>query len=306
MPLAQVHWARAAATLPPERRGVAAASAKLRPHGPRPHPRSLVVGLLLAAAASSLALLAGTRHPATFVGGAGASCPACSLRGGVAVQARSGLDVAELAEIPLRRVENGSLVDGPSTQAAAAGTLWAETGAVVHVVRRAGCVACRNEAYELMNKVVPRIEALVDVKKSKVPFVAVVREVAPTKSVKEDAGPRGLGVGEFQHTYFLGKPIYWDEEQKFVKAMGNRRISFKFKAPWWKPWALWSEITTALKKLKDKGVEGNLVGDGIIMGGVIVVGPGKQGITFAHFEENDPDIGMPVDEIVSGVERFQF
>uniref|UniRef100_A0A6V0KCY1 Peroxiredoxin-like 2A n=1 Tax=Zooxanthella nutricula TaxID=1333877 RepID=A0A6V0KCY1_9DINO len=157
-----------------------------------------------------------------------------------------------------------------------------------------------------MNNVLPKVEALADGKKSKVPFVAVVREVAPTKSVKEDAGAKGLGVGEYQHRYFGGRPVYWDEDQKFVEAMGNRRISLKFKAPWWKPWALWKEITEGLKKLKDKGVEGNLVGDGLIQGGVLVVGPGDQGVTFAHFEENDPDVGMPADDIVAGVERFTF
>jgi len=154
-----------------------------------------------------------------------------------------------------------------------------------------------------MNNVLPKVREL-DGKLGEVPFVAVVREVAPTKSVKEDGGKGGLGVGEFQLKYFDGNPVYWDEEQGFVKAMGNRRISFKFKAPWWKPWAIWGEITSGLKKLKDKGIEGNLVGDGLTQGGVLCIGPGKQGVTYAHFEENDPDVGMPSSDILDGVKKF--
>lgn len=141
---------------------------------------------------------------------------------------------------------------------------------------------------------------------AEVPLVAVVREVAPTAKVKEDAGPKGLGVGEFQYRYFAGKPVYWDEDWGFVKAMGNRKWKLNLKAPWYKPWAIWKEITGALAALKDKGVEGNLVGDGFTQGGVLCIGPGEQGVTYAHFEEGDPDVGMPADAIVRGVEAFKF
>mmetsp|Transcript_54386 Transcript_54386/g.170926 ORF Transcript_54386/g.170926 Transcript_54386/m.170926 type:complete len:157 (-) Transcript_54386:58-528(-) len=155
-----------------------------------------------------------------------------------------------------------------------------------------------------MNSVLPRVQKLGG-SKGEVPFVAVVREVAPNARVKLDAGPKGLGLGEFQSKYFDGRPVYWDEEQLFVKEMGDRKIQFRFKNPWWKPWAIWGEIQEGLKKLKDKGVEGNLVGDGLTQGGVLCIGPGDQGVTYAHFEENDPDIGMPADDIVKGVESFK-
>mmetsp|Transcript_48014 Transcript_48014/g.109223 ORF Transcript_48014/g.109223 Transcript_48014/m.109223 type:complete len:158 (+) Transcript_48014:89-562(+) len=157
-----------------------------------------------------------------------------------------------------------------------------------------------------MNTVLPRMQKLDDANAREVPFVAVVREVAPTAKVKEDAGPNGLGVGEFQYRYFGGRPVYWDEGQGFVKAMGSRSLKLKFKSPWWKPWAIWKEITEGLKKLKDKGVEGNMVGDGMTSGGVICIGPGQQGVTYAHYEENDPDVGMPAEAIVSGVRAFKF
>lgn len=155
-----------------------------------------------------------------------------------------------------------------------------------------------------MNNVQPQIRKLSGAK-GEVPIVAVVREVAPNSRVKEDTGPKGLGLGEFQTKYFEGQPVYWDEDQAFVKEMGNRMIKFKFKAPWWKPWAIWGEIQEGLKKLKDKGVEGNFVGDGVTLGGVLCIGPGDQGVTYAHFEENDPDVGMPAEDIIKGVECFK-
>lgn len=156
-----------------------------------------------------------------------------------------------------------------------------------------------------MNSVLPQVRKL-NGDQGRVPFVAVVREVAPTESVPEDDGPEGLGVGEYQRKYFDGNPVYWDEDQRFVKEMGNRQIQFKFKAPWWQPWAIWSEIQDGLQKLQDKGVDGNMKGDGLIQGGVICVGPGSQGVTFTHFEENDLDVGMPADAIVNGVRSFEF
>ncbi|CAK0807480.1 unnamed protein product [Prorocentrum cordatum] len=157
-----------------------------------------------------------------------------------------------------------------------------------------------------MENVLPRVEALDRAEARRVPFIAVVREVAPTAKVPEDGGEKGLGVGEFQARYFQGRPVYWDEGQGFVKAMGSRKIKLKFKSPWWNPIGLFREVTEGLKKLKEKGVEGNLVGDGMIQGGVLCIGPKGQGVTYAHFEENDPDVGMPADSIVDGVAKFEF
>ena len=41
--------------------------------------------------------------------------------------------------------------------------------------------------------------------------------------------------------------------------------------------------------MRSKGVEGNLVGEGRIMGGVFVVGPGEQGILLDHKEKEFGD-----------------
>jgi len=156
-----------------------------------------------------------------------------------------------------------------------------------------------------MQHTLPRVRALSG-KQGEVPFIAVCKEIAPIKGVKEDSGPKGLGVGEFQYKYFGGNDMYLDEERGMYKAMGSRNFKFNFKAPWYKPWAIWAEIQEGLKKLKEKGIEGNLRGEGFIQGGVLVVGPGEEGVLYAHFEDNDPDVGMPCDAIVDGVGKMEF
>ena len=42
-------------------------------------------------------------------------------------------------------------------------------------------------------------------------------------------------------------------------------------------------------RARRKGVEGNLVGEGRLLGGVFVVGPGEQGILLDHKEEEFGD-----------------
>lgn len=42
-------------------------------------------------------------------------------------------------------------------------------------------------------------------------------------------------------------------------------------------------------RVKGKGVEGNMVGEGRILGGVFVVGPGEQGILLDHKEKEFGD-----------------
>lgn len=48
---------------------------------------------------------------------------------------------------------------------------------------------------------------------------------------------------------------------------------------------MWKSIFRA----KGKGVEGNMVGEGRILGGVFVVGPGKQGVLLDHKENEFGD-----------------
>lgn len=50
-------------------------------------------------------------------------------------------------------------------------------------------------------------------------------------------------------------------------------------------YSVWKSIFRA----RSKGVEGNLVGEGRLLGGVFVVGPGEQGILLDHKEKEFGD-----------------
>lgn len=154
-----------------------------------------------------------------------------------------------------------------------------------------------------MNGVMPKVRAMSGAKAS-VPFFAICKEIAPVPDAAEDHGDQGLGVGDFQYKYFGGNRMFMDEKRAFYEAMGNRMFAFKFKNPLWKFWAVFGEIKEGMAKLKEKGVEGNMRGikgkHTMLQGGVIVVGPGYQGVLYVHREEGDPE-GMPCDAIVTAV-----
>ncbi|KAL9984791.1 hypothetical protein ACROYT_G007124 [Oculina patagonica] len=86
------------------------------------------------------------------------------------------------------------------------------------------------------------------------------------------------GVKGFQP--YLNSTIYLDEEKKFygpeqrwMSLSGFLRVS------------VWKSFFRA----KGKGVEGNMVGEGRLLGGVFVVGPGEQGILLDHKEKEFGD-----------------
>jgi hypothetical protein len=112
-----------------------------------------------------------------------------------------------------------------------------------------------------------------------------------------------LGVHEFQTKYFQGRPIYLDEARVFYEALGNRKLtdSFKFSALL-KPWQLYSSFKQMGRRLAEKKVEGNMAGEGIIQGGIIVFGPGNEGIVYSYQEVTGNEV--PLDEFAAGLSKL--
>jgi len=106
---------------------------------------------------------------------------------------------------------------------------------------------------------------------SNINLIGVIKEVAPIKNVQTD---KELGVQEFQEKYFLDFPVYIDPENTFYKVLGNKSILSQGLSTW-NPFQLYSDFKNLNHRLKSKNISGNLVGEGLIKGGIIVVSKNK-------------------------------
>ncbi|XP_006163798.1 peroxiredoxin-like 2A isoform X2 [Tupaia chinensis] len=137
--------------------------------------------------------------------------------------------------------------------------LWGERGAVIMAVRRPGCFLCREEAADL-SSLKPKLDEL------GVPLYAVVKEQIGTE------------LQDFQ-PYFKGE-IFLDEKKKFYGPQRRKMMLMGFVRL-----GVWSNFFRA----RSGGFSGNLEGEGFILGGVFVVGSGKQGVLLEHREKEFGD-----------------
>ncbi|KAM6156919.1 peroxiredoxin-like 2A [Erethizon dorsatum] len=142
--------------------------------------------------------------------------------------------------------------------------LWEKNGAVIMAVRRPGCFLCREEAADL-SSLKPQLDDL------GVPLYAVVKEQVGTE------------VKDFQ-PYFKGE-IFLDAQKKFYGPQRRKLLFMGFMrlGVWCNFFRAWSG-----------GFSGNLKGEGVILGGVFVVGSGKQGILLEHREKEFGDKVNPL------------
>ncbi|XP_053548040.1 peroxiredoxin-like 2A [Bombina bombina] len=140
-----------------------------------------------------------------------------------------------------------------------ASDLWKKHGAVIMAVRRPGCFLCREEASGLST-----IKSQLD--ELGVPLYAVVKENI------------GSEVANFQ-PYFKGE-IFLDKSKRFYGPQ-KRKMMFLGLIRL----GVWQNFRRAWKD----GFEGNLEGEGLILGGVFVIGSGKQGILLEHREKEFGD-----------------
>jgi len=128
---------------------------------------------------------------------------------------------------------------------------------------------CREEAADLA-------ELLPQLGEMNVPLVAILHEQK--------------GAEEFQ-PYIKGQPLYYDPKRSFFKAIGDRWLGISgFVRP-----SVWSNVNRA----KGKGIEGNMQGEGRLLGGTLVVAPHDQGIVFEHREGVWGDHAEPADALAA-------
>lgn len=124
-----------------------------------------------------------------------------------------------------------------------------------------------------------------------VPVVAVVKE----QELPEEVEPsKMLGVDEFATKYFCGPVYLSDAERSLYSYLGNAPIFTlgTLGKMLLNPFKARREMKAMGERMKEKGVEGNMVGDGLIKGGVFCISP--TGELKYSFRE-DPGQGIPND-----------
>jgi len=143
---------------------------------------------------------------------------------------------------------------------------------------------CREEASDLCN-----IELLQG--PDAPPVIGIVKE-------EEEVGSSELGIREFETDYFCG-PLFLDTEREMYKQLGERKISIPL-GSLLRPWKIWQGMKDIGERTKAKGIQGNMQGDGRILGGIVVVGPSPScDVLYSYLEETGKPI--PVDDISSAV-----
>ena len=117
----------------------------------------------------------------------------------------------------------------------------------------------------------------------------IVKEVAV-----DDAG-----LLDFHDTYFP-YPLYMDPSQQFYQALGGRKITT---LRTWNPLRLYRGFQDMKARIANKkGLEGNMIGEGLVQGGVIVLD--KHGDVRAVYQEMTGR-ELPVNDILEALSVLQ-
>jgi hypothetical protein len=160
-----------------------------------------------------------------------------------------------------------------------------EFGSICFVVRRPGWVLCREQGLTLLALAAHDTKPL-----DGFGLFGVIKET----------GVDDVGLLEFA-TKFFTEPLYRDTELAFYRALGDRRLSLTGML-----WGMFvskrSEYKAMSKRLEDKEIEGNLKGEGLKQGGVIIFDK-KGEPKYAYLEETGKDI--VVADLVSAVQAVR-
>ena len=104
-----------------------------------------------------------------------------------------------------------------------------------------------------------------------------------------------------------GNPFaYWQlkffKEQGFYEALGSRRITKDLEGTW-NPLKFFQGLKDIGIRMKDKGIEGNFAGNGLVLGGVFVIDTDAEAITYTYKEATGKEI--PRDEIADAVKAVR-
>jgi peroxiredoxin len=160
-----------------------------------------------------------------------------------------------------------------------ASQIWAGQPTVLYLVRRPGCVLCREEAEDLWkNK--GKLDAL------------GVKLVAITKEWDE------AEIKDFTSKFWPGD-IFFDEKKELFASLSNGEIRKLAMTDLLNPFsAAWKNVRRAKKVVTDH----NLKGEGLIPGGLMVLRSGTGGVVYAHQEATFGD-HAPMNEVLAAAKK---
>ncbi|XP_006871795.1 PREDICTED: prostamide/prostaglandin F synthase [Chrysochloris asiatica] len=166
----------------------------------------------------------------------------------------SALDLARVGACVLKNAVTGEAVELRS--------LWQEQTCVVSGLRRFGCMVCRWISRDLSS-----LKGLLD--QHNVRLVGV--------------GPETVGLQEFLDGGYFAGELYLDETKQFYKELGFKRYnSLSILSA-----ALGKPVRDVAAKAKAANIQGNLSGDLLQSGGLLVVSRGGEKVLL-HFVQKSP------------------
>lgn len=155
-------------------------------------------------------------------------------------------------------------------------------GSVCFVVRRPGWVLCREQGKQIMD-----LAAQEDKPLDGFGIFGTIKETA----VDDD------GLVEFYEKSFTF-PLYKDENLTFYEFFGKKKLGLTS----YNPLRLYRGYMRMMKRVNEKGLSGNLVGEGMIQGGIIVFDKNGQA-KFAYEEETGKE--APIEDILLAVKAVK-
>jgi hypothetical protein len=141
---------------------------------------------------------------------------------------------------------------------------------VCFVVRRPGCVLCRENGLQL-------VKMYTDSADTPFHLWGIVKEIGVDDS----------GLMEFHSTYFNKLPLYHDPQNAIYDAFGRRSI---LKLRTWNPISIYRGFVDVGRRLSSQNITGNYKGEGIIQGGILIFDP--SGVLRYSINE---EVGRPFD-----------
>ena len=132
-----------------------------------------------------------------------------------------------------------------------------------------------------------------------IPAFAILKEAETDETLAEEE--KNLGTAEFARDYFPCGPCFVDEERVFYDELGGLKLGLPLGEIFTNPLGVWRDFKALGERLKEKKIDGNMVGDGLTLGGILVIGP-KNEVLYQYKEETGKEI--PTKEIADALARL--